>query len=207
MIDIRGPGKKNRRRWTRYVATTKKVELVVDGERYSATVIDESVGGVGLLVKQPILPEVSGEAQVYFGDTCEVGYIRSVDRKDDLAIRIAVSWTATDDPYSQYVRRYVMHNSLKILCRLVGSIGLNRYEIKLWNGSRFKVNSERICAANRKQREITLRGMSDVDVRLLARLYGVAVACSYEQTLKNILEFEFRCDDCAPPVTSLAGEA
>lgn len=86
----------DRRLWGRFVADLGDIRIHLDdGLRLNAEVLDESFGGIGLLLEEGSPLEVGSEVSLFYDGTPMRGVVRNVRDSGDGKIRIGVEWITT----------------------------------------------------------------------------------------------------------------
>ncbi len=86
----------DRRLWGRFVADLGDIRIHLDdGLRLNAEVLDESFGGIGLLLEEGDPLEVGTEVSLFYDGTPMRGVVRNVRDSGDGKIRVGLEWVAT----------------------------------------------------------------------------------------------------------------
>ncbi len=82
----------NRRQWTRYRAGAKEITVVADGRRQRAMVVDESFGGIGLLMDNPVQVLLNREITLVSQGVPLQGIVRRVQPAEEGGYRVGIEW-------------------------------------------------------------------------------------------------------------------
>ena len=95
-LDVtRGTAASERRQWGRFVSTLG--EILIDREGGSplhADFLDESFGGIGLLLDKPDHLEVGSAISLHYDGVPMRGMVRSVANASEAKVRVGVEWIA-----------------------------------------------------------------------------------------------------------------
>lgn len=87
----------NRRKWMRFPSDAREVAVMhSNGTQLKGVVVDESFGGVGLLVESSIAVDVGVELKIVIDGAILPSIVRNVTRKADGSCRIGLQWPKTE---------------------------------------------------------------------------------------------------------------
>lgn len=85
----------NRRQWTRYPTQGKQITVVTDRSQQAAVVVDESFGGIGLLMDNPVPVSVGGEITLVYRGVPMRGIVRRIQTEEDGRFLAGIEWLKT----------------------------------------------------------------------------------------------------------------
>lgn len=190
----------NRRQFGRYEVGSEQVEVVVGRWRKTGTIVDESIGGIGIRTDEIIGLSEGQEVQiVYNGGQESKGYVRNLRREpDEGGFWLGIGWTAppksavadtNTGTAKQLVASYVGHAGIHVVCHACSTEN-GGSEITLWDGSKFPSQPDKIMSLTRSGREKNLRQLENQVLKLIPLLYGLEPAPA-AATIEQVLDFEF----------------
>ena len=201
----------NRRRFTRYSIDDASAWLVFGEETLNCSVVDESIGGLGLIVHgvPNRIPLAGDAAEIVFRDEKCVGYFRSAEKIDASQMRVRLSWDApvgesdgdtpdeasdeadesdesseTDsDPVEIAKQVFYTYGLISVACDVIQLDDTGRIKVRFFDGKTFLVHARQITVKNRVLRSQELG--SEEARRILGAIYNT------EPTKEAILQHEF----------------
>lgn len=161
-------------------------------------VIDESIGGIGVAVSEPIPISDHHSVDVIFPDFQTVGYVRSVHARNDGGFHVGLSWNNVDENQSGAVKKsnaltasFYRHEIFSVVCAIKQRQPNGQVVVILWDDAEFEVESDRVSMRDRESRRSELIGMGKTVIGL-ARLYGLNSVQPMTKLIDDILSFEFQ---------------
>jgi len=191
------PSARDRRSWSRYAAKPVDVSVIAGSHRLMGTLVDESIGGLGISVSDVSQIAYWQQIQVTLRDSQTLGYVRDIRRESPTAFRLSICW---DHTYAEIkgqrrksIANYVVHDNLLLVCDLMFADDDSRKKVRLWNGARFQVQPEEVCSRSYDVRRSELNRINDAN-EMLAKLYELPPVPRSEERIDQILDFEFQLD-------------
>ena len=186
---------RDQRKWTRFKPGKTETFVVLEDERFSGEIVDESYEGVGVLVNERLELQVYDLIELIYYDVPVRGVVRSVSHQGSKT-RLGIQWNQrrreasdTDRPRCRTESDYVLVGGVPVACRLVKLLE-NRQLVRLPDGSKVAVAPDEICVISRFQRLADLKMAKD-ELRVLAAFYQLGAIDSNEDVLRAVLNLEF----------------
>jgi DNA-binding response OmpR family regulator len=188
----------NRRRWTRYRAEAKEITVVADGGRQEAVVVDESFGGISLLMDNPTHVLSDGEITLVYQGVAMQGIVRHVRPEEDGGCRVGIEWLrssrGTDRSPRTVTRQgetlFVSFCGLRLADRVVRNLVTHGVCVRLPNGSEHNAKEDVLYPVTRTQRQRELERLGP-EVTMLLGIYELGKQESKESAIQAILDLEY----------------
>lgn len=92
------PFEPDRRHWPRIESTPMEIAIIADGHSWTATVIDESLGGIGIVMDPPLEMDIGDQVQLLIEGNCFPATIKSSRAQNEGAFRIGLEWPTIGRP-------------------------------------------------------------------------------------------------------------
>ncbi len=94
-----GGGSVNRRQWPRETSKIRQVLLWAGDALRDAVVLDESVGGIALSIRDGTVVQVDQEVQLTHGNRSVSAIVKHVYQREDGKYRLDLEWGAVNDGF------------------------------------------------------------------------------------------------------------
>ncbi|MHB8970740.1 MAG: PilZ domain-containing protein [Pirellulaceae bacterium] len=189
-----------RREWARYRSDLQRV-VVLGPPAQVASIVDESFGGIGIVVRNVRGLSVNQPITLLYSDAPMVGTVRRIEPTFYDAFQIGVQWvnaaTGRQSTAGPLVLRDSAHflclqQSLKLVCDL---IGVDEQEeelscVRLPGGAELCCSPEHVTTVSLYERRAELLAMGSATTMLLG-LYQLGERETQESAIDTILSFEF----------------
>jgi hypothetical protein len=189
------------RKWKRYAAIPEEVVLSTPAGALVGVLIDESIGGISVLVKDGGDLHRCTTLAISYRSSEGIGYVKAIRKEPDGQYRVCIGWNGTP---SQERVHFFTSDGLKVACELIES-ERDRGRIRLWNGKEFSVPNHTLTPHTMAERELELTESGD-NVSIVARLYGLCGGKPTQALVKDVLAFEFRCCQRPPENRNEVGQ-
>lgn len=204
----------NRRKFARYSAGNAEIRVTCRGEALEGTVVDESIGGICLILAGHFASVLSAgdPIGVQFRDYDGTAYVRSAESDGDRT-RIGLSWDpppapvaneqavpssdhvssdndissfdgATAESFDIVEQVFYQHGNISIVCDVVGISKSGQVKIQVGGDQAFLADGRRLATLSRAERLVDLQCKETLQV--LSALYEI------ESTAEAVLAHEFR---------------
>ena len=162
-----------------------EIAVLTREERRSAEVVDESFGGIGILVEDATGLVRGSEILVELPGTCWLGMVRWSGRVADGRYRLGV----------ERMEHYVSIGRQLLVCRIVDWPEEVRPVVLLRDGSDLEVEIDQLQRRTLSQRKTELQDLSWRKLNKLVRAYGISnQLCSFRRgaVTLDIMDYEFQ---------------
>ena len=198
---------RERRNFFRYPFSSSEATVVLEGNKFPATVMDSSIGGMCLVFKTKSGTKLNLDDPIQINhDSAEtIAYVRSWTRLDQQTVRVGVSWPPAGqqeaalpieplqesdaspepipEPFDDSIALFYSHGGISVAVDAIGFTDGGDVRIAFRDGETFTVDARRLVTKTRSERHAELAAL---DIRkMIAKAYGIAVDC------EAILKYEF----------------
>jgi hypothetical protein len=194
----------DRRDWTRYHSDLKRV-VVLGQTSQVASIVDESFGGIGIIVRDIRGLSVNQPIKLLYSDAPMTGMIRRIGPASVNAFYVGVQWASASTNRQTAACPLVLRDSahfirlqqsLKLVCDLVGVDENDEVLscVRLPSGSELCCPPEYVMTMSLRDRREELLAMGG-DTTMLLGLYQLGERDTQESTIDAILNFEYSCHE------------
>lgn len=185
----------DRRQWPRIASDLAEITIVSGTGMQTASVIDESFGGIGIKVRE-IGDIVRGhQLKLLYCNIPVLGVVRRV-QPDVEAHRVGVEWLdARRDEMSKLpgshkrTAQYLCFSGFRVACR-VGDSTATGVRVVLPDGSSCDVKAAEVLTRTIDERKLELDSLT-LDLTMLAGVYQLGRHASKAARVEAILDYEF----------------
>jgi hypothetical protein len=173
------------------------VVLTVGRRKCHAVIVDESIGGLGVLLADIKKLNPGEQVTLCFRGLDVAAEIKGIREDEDGFYHLGLGWLDTGvtlgpaaPPPRKDRARFICHKGVWLACDLLEQTKDGIATIVLWDNSYFEVPAQRLRERTVAQRHEELQLLGN-DVNLLAALYRLGDHGTAEKTCEAILDFEF----------------
>jgi hypothetical protein len=181
---------KNRRSFRR-LPIDSAIEIWTDHQSWEGVLVNQSIGGVGLLLKSKPELSVGDEIRACYDDTEAFGFVRHI-RQQSGAAYVGISWDQRELPRKgrRSDATFFVNGPIEVVCRSCVTNSDGNVTFKLWDGTEFSTSENQVKKRAIAEREKKLNGNLD-ELCMLTKLYRLGEISSPIVALERVIDFEF----------------
>jgi hypothetical protein len=195
-------GVKNRRKSMRFPADVDQIAIVTKAGLLMGTVIDESYGGIGIVVSDASAMQLGQELELLYSGAPLTGTVRRIVAQSDGTHTIGIQWVDSRrrprEPELKIRRsrttHFVAFGGLNLACQVLERLPAEQIFVRLASGRKCEALRSEVARRTLRERRSELDQM-DLELTMLVGLYQLGPQPDERATIEAILDFEF-----GPPV-------
>lgn len=187
----------NRRQWTRFDPQTKEVLVVADGHQETALVVDESFGGICLLLDSTIDVRLDDNIDLIYQGAPLTGIVRRIEPLGDNSFYLGIEWlqanratSVTKDAPRQNQAVFFPICGLRLACRLLGEPVNGMGRVGFPDGTQHEVAVSTLTPTSKLRRRNEL-AHADADLTMLLGIYRLGPKATRGAAIEAILNLEY----------------
>jgi hypothetical protein len=192
----RAQAAKDRRQWERKPSDLAEITVVRDGGPQAAAVIDESFGGIGILLHEAANIVRGDQLKLLYRNVPVLGVVRRIEL-EPRGQHVGLEWLKTrrnDSPKARALRKraanFLSFSGFCVVCHVDDERVNGTLHVTLPDGSKCDVKTTELLTRTCNERKHELENLS-LDLTMLAGVYQLGEHPTKEERIEAILNFEF----------------
>lgn len=188
---------KNRRQWARSASDLAEITVVRDTESHVAAVIDESFGGIGILMKDVANVVRGDQLKMLYRGVPVMGVVRRIQAETE-GHHVGLEWLSTrrmepgakNNPQRKRTAHFLSFSGFCVSCHVAEQKANGQLQAALPDGSTCNVSSADLVTRSVAERRAELEHLS-LDLTMLSGVYQLGDHATKAERIEAILDFEF----------------